>query len=437
MANSLKDELASLKIDRRGGGDFGPRLPRERPARKARRPRGGGIGMTLLSLMLWVVPLGMLAAGGTIAYRQYQSIRSKPEVSVAMVQAMTSGEAEKLLSAKGYLKSRNQAQVGARIPGRLQELFAEEGTKVKRGQTLAILEHNDLDASLESKKAMALRAKADVEEARSDLELRKLKAERARRLQERNMSVSVEEMQQATTSVGMGEAHLASLEASYKLQLSQVREAEEALINMTIRAPFDGTVVEKPAEIGEMITGGGMGSGVSIGRSAVLTIANLDVMDVETDVAENLLSRIAIGQPAEISVAAVPNKHYRGRLRQIIPISDRARGTVKVKVEILDVDDRLFPELVATVHFLPDKSHQGPDVGKSHLFVNKAALFDEDGHSHVWSVDGKNTLHKTRVEVAVTNDDLARVETGLKAGDMVVLAPGKTLREGETVKLAD
>ena len=384
-----------------------------------------------------MIPLSLLGVGGTIAYRQYQTIRSKPEVNIALVQAMTSGEAEKLMSAKGYLKSRYQAMVGARVPGRLKELFAEEGTKVKKGQTLAILEHNDLDAQLESRRAMALRAKADVEEARADLDYKKLKAERAVRLQNRNMSVSVEEMQQSNTAVDMGQAHLASLEASYKLQQSQVREVEEAIVNMTICSPFDGTVVEKPAEIGEMITGGGMGSGVSIGRSAVLTVADLDTMDVETDVAENLLSRIAIGQPAEISVAAVPNKHYRGRLRQIIPISDRARGTVKVKVEILDVDAKLFPELVATVHFLPDQAHKGEDVGKSHLFVSKAALFDEDGHSHVWAVDGKNQVHKTRVEVAVTNDDLARVEAGLKAGDSVVVAPPKALRDGETVKIAD
>ena len=179
------------------------------------------------------------------------------------------------------------------------------------------------------------------------------------------------------------------------------------------------------------------------GRAAELGPDRVEVrrvnvrMDVETDVSENLLSRLAIGQPAEISVAAAPNKRYRGRLRQIIPISDRARGTVKVKVEILDPDDKLFPELVATVHFLPDKAHQGPDVGKSHLFVAKSALFDEGGHSHVWAVDAKGAVRKTRVEVVVTNDDLARVESGLKAGDTVVLAPSKTLRDGEAVKIAD
>jgi RND family efflux transporter MFP subunit len=180
-----------------------------------------------------------------------------------------------------------------------------------------------------------------------------------------------------------------------------------------------------------------MGSGLSIGRSSVLTLANLERMDVETDVAENLLSRILPDQPAEISVSAVPSKHYRGRLRQIIPISDRASGMVKVKVEVLDPDEHLFPNLIATVHFLPDKKLQSTDAGKSYIFVPKSALFEEDGHANVWKVDAKEVIHKTRVEVVVTNDDLARVESGLSGGDLVVLSPARTLRDGETIKKAD
>src|SRR5262249_13199 len=161
----------------------------------------------LLTLVLWLVPLSLLGAGGSFAYRQYQQIRSKPEVQVGLVQAMTTGEAEKLLSAKGYLKSRNQAMIGAKVPGRGMELHADEGRRVKKGQVLAILEHNDLDAQLESRKAMAARAQADVIEARADLEYKQTKADRARRLQNKNVSVSVEEMQQATSAVDMAIAH--------------------------------------------------------------------------------------------------------------------------------------------------------------------------------------------------------------------------------------
>ena len=420
MASTLRDELASLKIERRGT-DFGP----GRGPRPGRRAGGSGAGLGLLSMILWLIPLSMVGAGAFFAYKQYQEIRSKPEVVVGQVQTMTSGEAEKLLSAKGYLKSRAQSTIGAKVAGRVQELFVEEGTRVKKGQILAILEHNDLDAQRESRMAMMLRARADIEEAKADLDYKRTKAERTRRLQNKNMSVSTEELQQATSSVDMCSAHLSSLEATARLQESQVREVEESLANMRIVAPFDGTVVERPADVGEMISG------------SVLTLADLARMDVETDVAENLLSRIALGQPAEVSVSAVPGKHYKGRLRQIIPISDRARGTVKVKVEILDPDEQLFPELVATVHFLPDKSHQGSDVGKSHLFLPKSALFEEGGHSQVWRVDAKSTIRKTRVEVVVTNDELARVESGLKAGDSVVLSPTQALHDGEVVKVGD
>ena len=160
-------------------------------------------------------------------------------------------------------------------------------------------------------------------------------------------------------------------------------------------------------------------------------------MEVETDVAENLLSRIAVGQPAEVSVSAVPSKHYRGILRQVIPMSDRSRGTVKVKVKILDPDEHLFPELVATVHFLPDKALKNPNAGAAFVFVPKSAVYEENGHSYAWVVDVKSKASRRQVEVAVTNDELARVESGLKSGETVVVKPPKTLREGETVKISE
>jgi RND family efflux transporter MFP subunit len=160
-------------------------------------------------------------------------------------------------------------------------------------------------------------------------------------------------------------------------------------------------------------------------------------MDVETDISENLLSRVALGQPAEVSVSAIPSKRYRGRLRQVIPMGDRTRGTVKVKVEILDPDDKLFPELAATVHFLPNKTGNSPDANRSYLFVPKAAVFQENGHDQVWVIGRENTVRRRRVEVATTTDALARVESGLEAGESVVVHPLKTLRDGEIVRIAD
>ena len=386
-----------------------------------------------LGLLLWLVPLCAIGAGSYYGWMQYQLIRSRPEVSTGLVQAMTTGEAEKLLSAKGYLKSRNHATIGSKVPGRVQRLFIEEGMKVKKGQLLAIIDHNEVDAQLETRNAQILRAKADLEESKVDLADKKRKAARGTRLAAKG-TLSTEEADQAEAAALMTTARVASLEATIKYQEAMVRETREALKDKEITAPFDGTISSKNTEVGEILNSAGSGSG---GKSGIASIDDLTHMEVETDVSENMLSRIAVGQPAEISVSAVPDKRYRGKLRRIIPLSDRARGTVKVLVEILEPEDRLYPELVATVHFLPDKALKTPDTGKVQLFAPKSALFEENGRSHVWVVAANNKLRKTPVDVVVTKDDLARVESGLSAGDIVVLKPPVSLKEGETVKIAD
>ena len=427
--STLRDDLASLKIDR-GGGRGATSAPR--PAREPRRPSGGRRGgLGLFGLVLWLVPLSLLGAGGYLGYTRWQEIRSKPEVTTAVVQAMTTGEAEKLLSAKGYLKSRNQTDVGVKVPGRMEQILVEEGSHVRKGDLIAILGHTEIDAQIASGHAAVARAKADLLEAEADLDEKARKRNRTEKLAERQM-VSIEEREQTYAALNRAQAHLVSLKAQIEYQQQTVKQSEVMLENMFIRAPFDGTVVKKDAEVGEMITGSGI-----IGRAKIVTLANLGRMDVETDVTESLLARLAIGQPAEISVSAVPTKRYRGRLRQIIPISDRARGTVKVMVEFVEPDEHLFPELVATVHFLPDKALKSPDAGKAYLFVPKAAIVEAGGHSFAYRVESGKAVRRVAVEMVVTNDDLARVESGLKAGDVVVLSPPQSLKDGEAVKVAE
>lgn len=388
--------------------------------------------------MLGLIPMGMLGAGGYVGYTQWRAIRARPEVSVGLVQAMTAGEAEKLLSAKGYLKSRNQAAIGAKVPGRVEKILIEEGTKVVKGDLLAILEHNDVDAQLASGKAQVARALADVVEAEADLEEKERRAKRLTNLALRS-STSREDVEQAEFARRRAEAKLLSLRALVDLQRQTVRQTEVVLENMSIRAPFDGTIVKKDAELGEMITGGGMGSGLSIGRSTVATIANLGRMDVETDVTENLLARLAVGQPAEISVAAAPSKRYRGRLRQIIPMSDRGRGTVKVMVEFLEPDESLFPELVATVHFLPVKAG-GAEAARPtgpELFAPRSAVVAEGSSNYVFVVRSGKTVRRTKVEVLPMDDALVKVGRGVASGDALVLDPPKSLQDGDEVKVRE
>jgi RND family efflux transporter MFP subunit len=279
------------------------------------------------------------------------------------------------------------------------------------------------------------KAKAELEEAKADL----WQKDREANLAESNVSKKMappRDFERADSARKMATARVAAFEASIKMMQAGVKELEYTLeYQMKIHAPFDGTVVEMRGVEGEIITPTHMSS--SLGRTAVVTIANLEKMDVETDISEHLLSRVALGQPAEVYVSAIPSKRYQGRLRQVIPMGDRTRGTVKVKVEILDPDDKLFPELVATVHFLPNKTGNSPDASRPYLFVPKAAVFQENGHDHVWVIGREHTVRRRRVEVATTTDALARVESGLQAGESVVINPLRSLRDGDVVRIAD
>jgi len=429
MASTLREELASLKIERSES---------IRPARKsdgiAEYRRGGG-GLRLLSWMLWLIPLGIIGGAGYVGYREYDRVRSKPEVTVGLVQKMTTGEAEKLLSAKGYLKSQKQAMIGTKVAGRVEAMRVQEHDQVKEGDILAVIEHHDLLAMIEQRKAGLERTKAELEESRADLWEKDREANRAERLVAKKM-VPQEDYEKASSLRKMSTARVAALEASLKMMKANIDEMEYTRkYQMHILAPFNGTVVEKQGEVGEIISPMAMSS--SLGRSAVVTLADLAHMDVETDISENLMSRIELNQPAEVSVSANPSKRYRGRLRQIIPMGDRTRGTVKVKVEIIDPDDKLFPELAATVYFLPNKTRSAAETNMSYLFVNKSAIFQENGHDFVWVVGKKSEVSKRQVEVATTREDLVRVESGLEAGETVVLNPQKSFREKEVVRIAE
>jgi RND family efflux transporter MFP subunit len=430
MASTLRDELASLKIERPDSKRMTSRTSNPSEYRRS------GVGLRLLSWLLWMIPLGVIGGAGAVAYRQYDQIRSKTEVTLGLVQRMTTGEAEKLLTAKGYLISQHQSMIGTKVAGRVEEILFKERDQVKAGQVLAIIEHHDLLAMIEQRKASMERAKAELEESRADLWEKDREALRAERLVAKKM-VPQEDYEKAASLKKMAVARVASLEASIKVMKANLDEMEYTRkYQMHLVAPFEGTVLKKEADVGEIVNPMAMSS--SLGRSAVATIADLNHMDVETDITENQMWRIELGQPAEVSVSANPNKRYRGRLRQIIPMGDRTRGTVKVKVEILDPDERLFPELAATVHFLPFKTGPQAETSKAYLFVNKSAVFQDNGHDWVWVVDRKKSqVKKRQVEVAATREDLARVESGLIAEESVVLNPSSTLRDNEVIRISE
>lgn len=412
---ALRGELSALKIDR---------------SRRRGTPLVAKLGWLLLVLLLLA---GAVGAG-------YWALRDRlfplPVVQVDSVRIMTLGQAKTQLTATGYLESRWQAAVGAKAPGRIANIPVEEGTKVKAGDVLAELEHTDLDAMLASRKVEVTLAEAQLAEALSNMDQAKRDIDRERDVYRRGAG-TVSGVERAEAAYQAAQAVHQARIAAVAAANSAVVEAEESIRNMFVYAPFDGTVISKDAEQGESIMPGGMGA--SSGRGSVITLANLDKLEVDTDVKEDYLGQLHAGQPAQIAVDAVPDRRYQGRLRAIIPMGDRTRGIVKVKVAVLDPDERLFPELSATVHFLPDQrdGETAEAAQQKGVFAPVAAVQGEGDGKYVWVLENSRCRKADVKTSGEPNDGLIAITGDLTGGEQVVVDPPANLQAGEEVKTAE
>jgi RND family efflux transporter MFP subunit len=446
---SLRDELSALKIDRAARKPRAPAArpqprnegfpdyePRPEPRVRPRRRGAGNLGLRLLSLLLWLIPLGLIGGGSYFAYLQYTKAQPKLVVKTQSVSAMTTGEAGRILSATGYIRSFQQAEIGSKTPGRIAHLFVKEGTKVEAGTPLAELEHADLDAQLASRRMMLARSESELNEAQVDLDFKQSKAQRAERLRAVNQ-MSIDEAEQAISAALVARHRVETLKAGIEYQKTQIAEIEVAIRDMTIFAPFRGTVLDKGAEVGETIMLGGLGA--ASGRGAVVTLADLEDLEVETDIQDEDLGKIKDPklypgeiQEAEIQVPAFPELRYRGVLDRVVPLGDRARGTVKVYVKIKNPDARLFPELKATVSFVRDGANVSTGVADTALYVPPSAVVEQDGSTHVWVVTSESTARKRPVQGQLEGSRYL-VRDGLKANEKVIVSPDPKLTDGMLV----
>ncbi len=420
-----QDALASLRIDR-----------------SLNENSRGGFRKWMLTLVVILIGIG-----GWLGYRWATAdgqsengsrwvpamMRNRAEVRLASVSVQTGRSADAVVVATGYLESRRQAKIGARAAGRIATVTFEEGDPVSKGELLAELEHRDLDASLMAARASVQRAKAALAEQEIAIEVALVNKNRMVRMRESN-SVAASEYDQARFAHQSAIARRNSLVADIALAEAQLDQTEQLRQNMFIRAPFDGTVISKDAEVGESILPGGMGGGS--GRGSVATIADLDHLEIEVDVQEDFISRVTEGQEAEISVDAVQDKKYHGIVRKIIPMGDRARATIKVKVTIRDADALLFPEMAGTVFFLPTEGKQDVSDEPRTFCPASAVVVDDNGQQFVWIVDKDKLAQKLDVEAGQRNDDRIEILTGLVGSERVVTNP-EDLQVGTPVSVID
>ena len=385
-------------------------------------------GRTWLSLAV------LLAIGGAgwIAWRSEWLPRSAPEVRVARPRLIQPGGAEEVLAATGYIVPQLRSVVSARISGRLEWLGVDEGSRVKAGEVIARLSGDDLAALVAEARASLAQAAASLEQARASAWEAEREQERQRSLLEQGITTTSDN-DAAKRAYDVARAGVTAAEESLNAWRARLVLAEANYDKTIIRAPFDGVVIAKSAEIGEMVAAGAF-SGQPTG-GAIVTVADFATLEMEADVNESNLSRLATGQSALVSVDAVPDRKYRGVLRQIVPAADRQKAIVQAKVKLIDSDDRLMPDMSARVAFLSQEISKEAVASPPRVFVPASAVRLEGGSPFVLVVREERAV-RLPVSLGEARGELREVLSGLKGDETLIVAGADGLEEGKRVRIA-
>jgi RND family efflux transporter MFP subunit len=338
------------------------------------------------------------------------------EVELTSATLSSPAQANAVLTASGYVVAQVKAAVASKGTGRLVFLGVEEGDKVKKGAIIARLEDLDMLAALHQAEANLAVAVADREDARLTLD-------RVKRLQSANLA--------SQSELDAAAARFARVEATINAAKAGVNATEVALENTRIRAPFDGTVLTKNADVGEVVAP--FASSVS-SRAAVVTMADMNSLQVEADVSESNIIRVRPGQPCEIVLDAYPEKRYPGVVHKIVPTADRAKATVLTKIAFRSRDERVLPEMSAKVLFLSEEPKQSDSANIPLLTVPLSSVVERNGRKVVLMItDG--AIVESPVSLGAAMADRIVVHEGLTAGDRIVARPDPSLAQGTRVIL--
>ena len=378
--NEKKDLLNDLKIDRSEDNEPGSSFIK----------RLGFVLVSIIILFLVLTQLGFLSQDEIIEVNAYK-VKSANQ---------SNNSTSSVLDASGYVTARMQATVSSKITGKVLEVYIEEGMFVEKDQILAQLDDSTVQAELKF-------AETQLQEARRvfnrTLELRK-----------DNLA--------SQASLDAAESQLDGLKA--RLDISK-----QIVSDMKIRAPFSGVVINKAAQPGEMISPVSAGGGFT--RTGIGTIVDMDSLEVEVDVNESYINRVQPGQPAITNLNAYPEWDINSEVIAIIPTADRNKATVKVRIGLLEKDQRVLPDMGAKVSFLKEQPNTKSVVLKG-VIVPSTSVIKEGTSSFVFLIKN-GVIVKTKVQVESTSANYARIINGIKNGDSVVVNSNNGLQDGQEV----
>ena len=457
MAIDTKHEdLQSLRIDRSQRSDNSGE-----PPAWARRYIIGGIVL--------IVVLGLL----TLAYRAFSS--DTPEVEVVRASAETSGNdvGGTVLSATGYIVAHHTINVNSKVTGRLEWIGVEKGDKVKEGQVLVRLESQEFRANYEQAKGGVENARAyleelqhgsrpeeiqqaqhNLDEARATAVNDKITLDRTKELAAGGV-ISRQQLDDATAKYESDQQRVNSLQKGFELAKigprpeellraqgaltqaqGQLDYAKSQLDATIIRAPVTGTILDRTAEKGELITAQFASAAAGGPQGSVVSLADLNDLQVELDIAQADFARLGPNQKGIVTTDAYPDKQYDGQIAQISPEANRQKATVQVKVQVLNPnkypDVQLRPEMNATVRFLANEQPKN-SKGPSGVFVPSTAIRDKDGKKFVFISYNSKAVSR-EIHITGQRADGALVD-GLVGGESVITTAPATLKDGDKIKI--
>lgn len=406
MSDTQNTDLSFLKINRDA--------PRE--------PESGSKNKIILFSAIGLVAVVI------ISFFAFGSGASAETVELGTVVMTTPGQESAVLTASGYIVAQRKAAVASKGTGRLEYLGVIEGDRVKQGQVIGRLENSDVEAALGQVKANLNLAKAGLESAKAELEDASANFERQKTLFAQN-SISRAEYDGSNSRYKRAVAAVSSAEASIKYAEANVRATEVQLEYTLIRAPFDGVVLTKNANVGEVISPFGAAAG---SRGAIVSVADMTSLEVEADVSESNIEKIKEKMPCEITLDAYPEKRYPGFVNKIVPTADRAKATVLTKVRFKDLDSRVLPEMRAKVNFLSEQKEQSQKNSGPKISVPASAIVTRNGQKVVFVMKGE-TVTETAVTLGEVMGSRIEIKQGVSSGQKVVLRPSETLATGTKV----
>lgn len=394
--------------------------------RHQREDHGSGPGRWPWIVGVMVLILLLIGAGSWWLLNH----RAIPVHTVAAVAAASDPGAGAVLQATGYVTARRQATVSAQLTGTLTEVLIEEGDRVKKDQILARLDDSEYKAALDTAVAQAKAAHALVEQFQAQLAQNLRDATRNDTLATQGL-VSKQAAEQARTLANSTRAQLVSQQKQAIAADAEVVEAQVNFDYCVVRAPFDGVITTKDAQVGEIISPFSTGG---FTRTGVGTIVDMDSLEVDVDVNEAYIGRVTPKMPAEAVLDAYPDWRIPAHVIAIVPAADRGKATVKVRVAMEQKDSRVVPDMGVRVSFLEAKPAVATQAQKG-VLVPAKAIVKRDGDDSVFIVADGKARRQSVQPAAQEFGDLRLIPASVNAGESVVVSPPEDLHDGSDVSV--